>query len=407
MKNILLQRFIKYVKINTQSNEDTTSVPSSQQQLDFANILAIDLQNIGLQNINLSKDGILSAMLPANTSQNITPIGFIAHLDTAPDLSGENVKPQIITNYNGKSIALNHQYQLSPEEFPELKEYIGKTIICTDGTTLLGADDKAGITEIVCAMQYLIEHPEIEHGNIYIAFTPDEEIGKGVDNFNVNEFGAKYAYTIDGGSIGELEFENFNAAAAKIVILGKNIHPGMAKNIMVNSQLIGIELNNMLPATQRPENTSDYEGFYLLTSFHGNIEKTELKYIIRDHDKDLFEQKKQYLLNSVEKLNKKYGNNYISCNIEDQYYNMKEKIEPVMFIVDIARQAMQECGVKEKILPLRGGTDGARLSYLGLPCPNIFTGGHNFHGRYEYIVLESMEKAMMTIVNIAKIFAQK
>ncbi len=406
MKEKILTRFLKYISYNTQSDENSNTYPSTPTLMDFANLLAEELKTIGLENVVCNSYGIVMAQLPANTDKNIPSIGFIAHMDTSPDFSGADIHPQIIENYNGENIPLNAENELDTATFKDLKNYIGQTIICTDGTTLLGADDKAGVTEIICAMEYLMQHPEIHHGTICIAFTPDEEIGRGVDNFHVDDFKAQFAYTIDGGKIGEIEYENFNAAQAEISIHGKNTHPGEAKDVMVNSQLIAMELQSMLPERERPELTAGHEGFFLLTSMTGCVESTTLKYIIRDHDKQLFENKKNILLQIVATLNKKY-NNCISCQIRDQYYNMKEKIAPVQFIVDIAKEAALQAGVEPIIVPIRGGTDGAILSYKGLPCPNLFTGGHNFHGKFEYVVLESMEKSVETIINIVKIFAER
>ena len=401
----LLERFLRYTRINTQSCETSDTIPSTDTQNQFASLLAEELRRIGLQQIQLSSYGILTAFLPSNIDRVTPSIGFIAHMDTSPDFSGENVQAQIHPDYQGNDIILGKDIILSPSMFPQLKQYTGCTLITTDGTTLLGADDKAGIAEIICAMEYLVVHPEIKHGNIYIAFTPDEEIGKGVDNFDLSSFPAQYAYTIDGGAEGELEYENFNAAQADISIRGCNVHPGSAKGIMVNSQLIAMELQQMLPPQQRPELTSEKEGFFHLCHMQGTVEASTLSYIIRDHDKNEFEHKKLLLQQCVLRLNQKYGA-CITCQIHDQYYNMKEIIEQFPFMVDLAKLSISQAGATPLILPVRGGTDGARLSFMGLPCPNLFTGGHNFHGKYEFIVLESMVKASMTIVNLARNYAR-
>lgn len=400
----VLERFLKYTKFETTSDENSETVPSTKGQLEFAKFLGEELEKIGLKDVSVDEKGYVMATLPSNTEKNIPTIGFIAHMDTSPDMSGKDIKPQIIENYDGEDIVLNEKENiiLSTETFPDIKKYIGKTLITTDGTTLLGADDKAGIAEIITALEYLVENPEIPHGTIKVGFTPDEEIGRGADYFDVEKFDADFAYTLDGGPIGELEYENFNAATAKISIEGLNIHPGTAKDMMINSMLIGMELNSMLPANERPEHTEGYEGFYLLDEFNGTIDKTEMIYIIRDHDRDEFENKKELLEEIVNFLNIKYDN-AISLEIEDSYYNMKEKIEPVIEVVEIAKKAMEELDIKPIISPIRGGTDGARLSYMGLPCPNLFTGGHNFHGRYEYIPVFAMEKAVEVILKIIEL----
>lgn len=400
----VLNRFLKYIKIETTSDENSETVPSTKGQLEFAKILGKELDEIGLKDVSVDEKGYVMATLPSNMEKDVPTIGFIAHMDTSPDMSGKDVNPQLIENYNGEDIVLNEKENiiLSTETFPDIKNYIGQTLITTDGTTLLGADDKAGIAEIITALEYLIENPEIPHGTIKVGFTPDEEIGRGADYFHVEKFDADFAYTLDGGPIGELEYENFNAATARISIKGLNIHPGTAKNMMVNSILIGMELNSMLPANERPEHTENYEGFYLLDEFKGTIDKTEMVYIIRDHNRDEFENKKELLEEIVNFLNIKY-NNALSLEIEDSYYNMREKIEPVMEIVEIAKKAMEELDIEPKISPIRGGTDGARLSYMGLPCPNLFTGGHNFHGRYEYIPVFAMEKAVEVILKIIEL----
>ncbi|HRS54017.1 MAG TPA: peptidase T [Bacteroidales bacterium] len=407
MKNIILQRFLKYVKIDTQSDENSKSFPSTLKQFDLAHLLVEELKSIGMVEVCVDDKGYVMATLPANISQQVPVIGFIAHLDTSPDMPGSNVNPCIIENYNGKDILLNEELNLylSPTEFPELNDYKGQTLIVTDGKTLLGADDKAGIAEIITAMEYLINNPNIKHGKVRIAFTPDEEIGKGVDYFDVKKFGADYAYTIDGGGIGELEYENFNAAMAKISIQGRNVHPGYAKDKMINALLVAIEINNLLPVNERPEFTSNYEGFFHLIKLEGSVEKAFMQYIIRDHDLQKFIFKKQLIEEIVKIINLRY-NNIISLQIKDQYYNMREKIEPVFHIIEIAKKAMEEENIIPRIVPIRGGTDGARLSYMGLPCPNIFTGGHNFHGKMEFIPLESMLKATKVIINIVKKFSE-
>ncbi len=404
----MLPRFLQYIAIDTQSNPESETYPSTHKQFDLLKLLQSELIQMKLSEVQLDEKGYLTATLPANCEKEIPVIGFIAHVDTSPDMSGCNIKPQIIKNYDGGDIILNADKNIVMRvaEFPELNHYKQQTLITTDGTTLLGADDKAGIAVIVSAIEYLLQHPEIEHGTVKIAFTPDEEIGKGVDFFDVEKFGATYAYTVDGGEIGELEYENFNAAAATIKIQGRNVHPGYAKNKMINAQLVGMELHQLLPSNERPEHTSHYEGFYLLTRFSGAVEDAELQYIIRDHSKKAFEYRKHYMQQCVDFLNQKYGENTMVLSLKDQYYNMVEKITPHQHIIDIAAQAMQQAGVKVKIKPIRGGTDGARLSYMGLPCPNIFAGGHNFHGKYEFIPLESMEKSKETVINIIKLFAE-
>ena len=407
MKEKLLERFSQYIAYATTSDEASESYPSTAAQLVFGDFLVEELKKIGLTDVKKDEYGYVTATLPANCDKVLPTIGFIAHFDTAPDMPGI-AKPRIIPNYDGKDIMLDAETNtaLTIADFPELKDYVGQTLLTTDGKTLLGADDKAGIAEIVCAMEYLMAHPEIKHGKIRVGFTPDEEIGKGVLHFDVKGFGCDFAYTMDGGAVGELEYENFNAAAATIKVQGRNIHPGYAKNKMVNSQLIAMEFNTLLPEFQRPQYTQDYEGFYLLIRMEGSVENSTLTYIIRDHDRKLFEEKKQYMLTITDFLNKKYGDR-VTCEIKDQYYNMREKIEPVFHVVTIAEEAIKEAGVEPKVMPIRGGTDGANLSFKGLPCPNIFAGGHNFHGKYEYVPLESMEKAVDVIVNIAKIVADR
>lgn len=405
----IIKRFISYVTIDTQSDENNPNFPSTKKQWDLANVLVEELKEIGMQNVEFDKNCYIMATLPSNVNYKVPTIGFIAHIDTSPDFTAKNVKPQIHTNYNGKDIVLNADENiiLSPSYFKDLLQYKGQTIITTDGTTLLGADDKAGITEIISAMEYLIKHPEIKHGKIRIAFTPDEEVGKGAHLFDVEKFGAKWAYTIDGSQLGELEYENFNAASAKVEIAGKIVHPGYAKNKMINATLIANTFIAALPKNEIPQETTGYEGFYHLHSINGSVEKTTLEYIIRDHDLDKFNQRKVKFQEIATNLNKQLGEHLIKVTIKDQYYNMKEKIAPFMHIIDIAKQAMEEVGVKPLIKAIRGGTDGSQLSYKGLPCPNIFAGGHNFHGRYEYIPVESMQKAIETIVKITEITAKK
>ncbi|MEG6533590.1 peptidase T [Caldifermentibacillus hisashii] len=409
MKDELIKRFTTYVKIDTQSNEDSQTCPSTPGQWDLLNLLVDELKEIGMEEVTIDENGYVFATLPANTNKQVPTIGFLAHVDTATDFTGKNVKPQIVENYDGGDVILNKELGivLSPEAFPYLKNYKGQTLITTDGTTLLGADDKAGVAEIMTAMNYLIQHPEIKHGKVRVAFTPDEEIGRGPHKFNVDRFGAKYAYTMDGGPLGELQYESFNAAAAKITINGNNIHPGSAKGKMVNSIKIGMELNQQLPVREAPEYTEGYEGFYHLLSFHGDVEKTELYYIIRDHDRQKFEAKKENLVKIVDQLRQKYGEDTIGLKLEDQYYNMREKIEPVKEVFENAKEAMERLDITPVIEPIRGGTDGSQLSYMGLPTPNIFAGGENMHGKYEFVSVETMMKATEVIVEIAKIFEEK
>lgn len=404
MENIV-DRFMRYVQIDTKSDEESQTCPSTKGQFSFAKLLKKELEIIGLTEVYMDEFGYVYATLESNVNKEIPTIGFIAHMDTSPDMSGENVKAQIIKNYDGLDIVLNKDKNivLKTSNFPEIKNYIGQDIITTDGTTLLGADDKAGITEIVTALEYIINTPKIKHGKVKVAFTPDEEIGRGADKFHVKKFDASYAYTVDGGEIGELEYENFNAASAHIEISGVNVHPGSAKNKMKNALLIGMELNSMLPSNERPETTESYEGFYHLHDMNGHVEHAKMSYIIRDHDLDKFQEKKNRIKKIVNYINDKYGQECVSLKMNDQYYNMKSKVEPVIEIVNIAEQAMKEVGVDPIIKPIRGGTDGARLSFMGLPCPNIFTGGHNFHGKFEYIPVPSMLKAVDTIVKIIEI----
>lgn len=396
------ERFLTYVKHHTTSDESSDTFPSTKRQLAFAAFLAKECEAIGLQSVSVDAYGYVTALLPGNTA-NAPTIGFISHMDTSPDASGENVLSNIVENYDGKAIPLNGTV-LSPKEFPSLKEYIGQTLITSDGTTLLGADDKAGIAEILTAAEYLLAHPEIPHGDIRIAFTPDEEIGKGVDFFDVDKFHADFAYTLDGGRIGELEYENFNAARAIIRIKGKNVHPGSAKNVMKNATLIGTEIASLLPERETPAKTEGYEGFFHLCSFEGDVTSATLNYIIRDFNADSFAHRKELLRLIVERKNAQY-NNCIELDLHDEYYNMLSQIEPHMEIVSLAKQAMLDCGITPIIQPIRGGTDGARLSFMGLPCPNLFAGGHNFHSNYEYVPVPSMEKAVSMIVRIAELAA--
>lgn len=403
----LTQRFLKYVKFDTQSDEETNLTPSTPGQMIFAQYLERELRDLGLEDISLDDNGYLMATLPANTSRRVPTVGFIAHLDTSPDLSGKNVNPRIVKAYDGGDITLNEAkgIVLSPSEFPELLHYVGQDLIVTDGNTLLGADDKAGIAEIVTAVEYLKEHPEIEHGRIRIAFNPDEEIGLGAHKFDVERFAADWAYTMDGGEVGELEYENFNAAVAKVTFRGRNVHPGYAKHKMINSIRIANQFILMLPRWETPEHTEGYEGFYHLIHIDGSVETTTLTYIIRDHDRDRFERRKKELEHLVRKTNNEFPD-CCSIDIKDQYYNMREKIEPVRHIIDIAEEAMRLAGVTPVVVPIRGGTDGAQLSFKGLPCPNIFAGGLNFHGRYEFVPIPSMEAAERTIIEIAKLVAK-
>ncbi|MDE6285931.1 MAG: peptidase T [Muribaculaceae bacterium] len=405
----IVDRFLDYVKFDTQSDELTNLTPSTPGQMKFAKHLRDILEGMGLKDISLDENGYLMATLPGNiTDRHVPVIGFIAHLDTSPDMSGHNVKPRIVHDYDGNAITLNEKLGivLSPDEFPELLNYRGEDLIVTDGTTLLGADDKAGIAEIVSAVAYLQQHPEVKHGDIRIAFNPDEEIGQGAHKFDVERFGAEWAYTMDGGEIGELEYENFNAAVAKVTFRGRNVHPGYAKHKMINSMRIANQFIIMLPRWETPEHTEDYEGFYHLVGMNGSVEETVLTYIIRDHDRDRFERRKKEL----EHLSRKINNEFPGCcsiDIKDQYYNMREKIEPLMYIIEIAEEAMRRCDVTPKVQPIRGGTDGAQLSFKGLPCPNIFAGGLNFHGRYEFVPIRSMEKAMEVIVEIARLVGER
>ncbi len=403
----ILTRFLRYVSVDTQSNEESETQPSAAKEWNLLKMLLEELQTLGVE-ASLDEYGYVMATLPSNLDKDVPAVGFIAHVDTAPDASGADVKPQIIENYDGSAIDLKGVpgLQLKPEEFPEMLHFVGQTLITTDGTTLLGADDKAGVAEIMTAVQYLVEHPEVKHGKICIGFTPDEEIGRGVVKFDVSRFGADYAYTMDGGEIGELEFENFNAASAKIHIQGRNVHPGNAKGKMKNAILIGQELNSLLPVDQRPEYTEGYEGFFHLISFKGAVEEADFAYIIRDHDRAKFEAKKVLIQQVTDFINTKYGEGTATLVLKDQYYNMREQVEPHYFIIEKAIKAMEMAGIKPKIQPIRGGTDGANLSFKGLPCPNIFAGGLNFHGKMEYVPLQSMEKATEVILNLIALFAE-
>lgn len=406
----LVDRFLKYVSFDTQSDENAGVTPSTPGQMEFAKYLKTELEELGLEDITLDENGYLFATLPANTNKEVPVVGFIAHVDTSPDMSGKNVKPRIIHHYDGVDILLSAEeeaYILSPDMFPELSNHTGEDLIVTDGKTLLGADDKAGIAEIISAVVYLQEHPEIEHGKIRIGFNPDEEIGLGAHKFDVEKFGCQWAYTMDGSEVGELEYENFNAAAAKITFKGRNVHPGYAKHKMVNSMRLASQFISMLPRHETPEHTEKYEGFYHLVGMKGDVEQSTLNYIIRDHDGERFESRKKEMEHLVRKINAEFGEGTAIIELRDQYYNMREKIEPVMHVVDIAFAAMEAVGIKPQVKPIRGGTDGAQLSFKGLPCPNIFAGGMNFHGRYEFIPIQSMEKAMMVIVKIAELVAAR
>lgn len=405
----LVERFLKYVSFDTQSSEETEVTPSTPGQMVFARYLKEELESLGLEDITLDEHGYLFATLPANIDKPLPTIGFIAHMDTSPDMSGKDVSPRVVQNYDGSDIVLCEEENvvLSPEQFPELLDHKGEDLIVTNGKTLLGADDKAGIAEIVSAIVYLKEHPEIKHGKIRIGFNPDEEIGLGAHKFDVEKFGCDWAYTMDGGEAGELEFENFNAASAKITFKGRNVHPGYAKNKMINSIRVANRFCAMLPGHETPEHTEGYEGFYHLISFNGDVEQTTVAYIIRDHDRARFENRKKEIEQLVQKINAEYGEGTAKLELRDQYYNMREKIEPVMHIIDTAFAAMEAVGVKPNVKPIRGGTDGAQLSFKGLPCPNIFAGGLNFHGRYEFVPIQNMEKAMNVIVKIAELVAAK
>jgi tripeptide aminopeptidase len=405
----VIERFLKYVSYDTKSDEESTTVPSTTGQMILATELVKELKEMGIKQVSIDDNGYVMATIPSNIEKDVPTIGFIAHMDTAPDMSGKGVNPKFVENYDGEDIILNKENNivLSPKDFPELKNYIGKTLITTDGTTLLGADDKAGISEIMSAVEYLIQNPQVPHGTIQIGFTPDEEVGRGADLFDVAKFDADFAYTVDGGTVGELEYENFNAAGVKICIHGRNVHPGSAKGKMIHSTLIANELVSSLPEDETPGTTEGYEGFYHLTAFSGEVEETKLQYIIRDFDKESFENRKAFIKSIADRLNEKYGNGTVEIEIKDQYFNMKEKIEPVKHIIDTAFLAMKEVGVTPIMVPIRGGTDGARLSFMGLPTPNIFTGGHNFHGKYEFIPTFAMEKAVEVILKIVELYAGK
>ena len=403
----LKERFLKYVSYDTQSSEESTTFPSTDKQKVLLADLAEEMRSLGMTEVTMDEYGYVMGTIPASKGKESAPvIGFISHVDTAPDMSGKDVKPQVIECYEGGDIKLNDQLTMRVENFPELEFFKGHTLIHTDGTTLLGADDKAGVAEIMTAAEYLLTHPEVEHGKIRIGFTPDEEIGRGVDYFNVEKFGAQFAYTVDGGMEGELEYENFNAAGAKIHIQGRNVHPGYAKDKMINALQVACEINSMLPAVQRPEHTEGYEGFYHLVGLNGAVEEADMSYIVRDHDRAKFEQKKAYLESVVALLTKKYGEGVIELKLTDQYYNMREMVEPHPEVIERALAAMREAGVEPLVRPIRGGTDGSRLSYMGLPCPNLFTGGMNFHGKFEYCSLTTMDRAMQVILNLARLWAE-
>ncbi len=406
-KQHLIDRFFSYVKVDTESDPNSDTTPSSKNQWDLANKLVEELKSIGMQDVSIDENAYIMATLPSNVNHEVPVIGFVSHFDTSPDFTGKNVKPQIVENYDGKDIVLNKEQDiiLSPDYFEDLLLYKGQTLITTDGTTLLGADDKAGIAEIVSAMEYLINNPQIKHGKIRVGFTPDEEIGRGAHKFDVEKFGAEWAYTMDGSQVGELEYENFNAAGAVVKIQGKIVHPGYAKGKMVNSMYIATDFINSLPRLETPEHTEGIEGFFHLHNIEGDVDETKLEYIIRDHDHNHFEARKEMIQKLANDINEQYGKEVVSVEIKDQYFNMREKIEPVMHIVEIAQKAMEQAGIEAIVKPIRGGTDGSQLSFMGLPCPNIFAGGHNFHGRYEYVPVESMLKAIEVIVNIAQIVA--
>ncbi|MBW5467047.1 peptidase T [Brevibacillus formosus] len=409
MKTEIMNRFISYAQVDTQSDENSETCPSTPGQLVLAQMLVDELKAIGMQEVTMDSNGYVMATLPSNTDKEIPTIGFLAHMDTATDFTGADVKPQVIDNYNGQDIVLNEALSivLSPREFPELAGYKGHTLITTDGTTLLGADDKAGIAEIMTAMAYLVRHPELKHGKVRVAFTPDEEIGRGPDKFDVSAFDAVYAYTMDGGPLGGVEYESFHAASATIICKGKNVHPGSAKGKMVNAAKIAMELHGKLPVDETPEETEGYEGFYHLSSIQGDVEQTQLRYLIRDHDRNRFQERKSELARIVGELQKKYGEKRIELEIKDEYFNMREKIEPVMEVVDIVKQALENLGIVPNIQPIRGGTDGSQLSYMGLPTPNIFTGGENYHGRFEYVSVDNMMHAVNTIIEIVKLYEQR
>ncbi|MGQ7868610.1 peptidase T [Sunxiuqinia sp. sy24] len=397
----VIDRFMRYAKEYTTSDPQSKTFPSTARQHDFADKLVEELNSIGMEDVEKDSNGYVTATLPANTEQACPVVGFVAHMDTSPDFSGEKVNPQI-RKYEGGNIPLNEKVKLSPEQFPDMLNYVGQEIITSDGNTLLGADDKAGVAEIMTAMDYLIQNPEVKHGKIRVCFTPDEEIGKGADHFDVEKFGAQFAYTLDGGEIGELEYENFNAAMATVVVNGRSVHPGAAKNKMINAIVLGNQFLSMLPPQERPEHTEKKEGFFHCVDFKGGVDHTSLTLIVRDHDMSLFEKRKSLVTKACEYLNQQYGEGTVNLEMVDQYYNMREKVEPVKYVVDLAEEAMRELGITPRIKPIRGGTDGARLSYMGLPCPNIFAGGHNFHGPYEYVPTKSMIKAVEVIIRIAE-----
>lgn len=407
--SIVTNKFLKYVKFDTESDTQTGLTPSTPGQMVLAQELKLELEELGLEQVSLDKNGYIMGVLPSNIDKEVPAIGFIAHMDTSPDFSGKNVNPQIIKEYDGEDITLNQAENIvmKVKDFPELKNYKGQTLITTDGTTLLGADDKAGIAEIITAVEYLVKHPEIKHGSVHVGFTPDEEIGKGADFFDVRKFGAEFAYTLDGGEIGELQYENFNAAYAKITFKGRNVHPGMAKDKMINSMLIANDFIAKLPQEEVPEKTEGYEGFNHLIAMEGGVESSTLQYIIRDFDMQKYEKRKQLFEDLCKEYQQKYGEENVILEMVNQYYNMREKVEPVKYILDIAEQAMKEVDVEPMVIPIRGGTDGSRLSYMGLPCPNIFAGGHNFHGRFEYVPVPSMEKAVDVILKIVDLVAKK
>ncbi len=402
----ITERFLNYTKFDTQSQEDSDQVPSTEKQLVFANYLKKELENEGLSDVEMDDKGYIYATLKANVKDHIPTIGFISHYDTSPDCSGADIKARIVNNYDGSDILLSEGIVSSPKKFPELLKHVGEDLIVTDGHTLLGADDKAGIAEIIQAMCWLRDHPEVKHGKIRIAFNPDEEIGMGAHHFDVGKFGCDWAYTMDGGDVGELEFENFNAASAKIFIKGVSVHPGYAKNKMVNANILATEFAQMLPAEERPETTEGYQGFYHLIGIESHVEQAKLSYIIRDHDRDRFEERKRLVLKCAKQMNETYGEGTVTAEVKDQYYNMKEKIDPQMHVIDLVLHAMQDCGVAPKVKPIRGGTDGAQLSFKGLPCPNIFAGGVNFHGPYEFVSIQSMKQAMQVIIRICELTAE-
>jgi tripeptide aminopeptidase len=408
MENVI-DRFLRYAKVYTTSDPNSNTFPSTERQFDLMNQLKTELETIGLKEVEKDEFGYLTATLEPNVEKKVSVVGFIAHIDTSPDFSGEHVNPQRVINYQGQDLVLNEDPKvvLRPKEFPELLKYTGQDLITTDGKTLLGADDKAGVAEIVSAMDHLIRHPEIRHGRIRVCFTPDEEVGRGTQHFNLEKFGADFAYTLDGGEIGELEYENFNAASAKIRVKGRSVHPGSAKNTMVNSMLVATQIINALPPEQRPEHTEGYEGFFHLTSFQGDVSESKLEFIIRDHDLVKFEARKKLMKEICSLLNLRFGHGTVSLEMHDQYFNMKQKVEPVKYIVDLAEQAMRNVGVTPKIKAIRGGTDGAQLSWKGLPCPNLFAGGHNFHGPYEFVPVQSMHKAVEVIVKLVELIAQR